>query len=150
MDLWADLEGKSLQHIFCPSASSSIFRQLNKMKSLSRIIVNMGEICVVKCFVKIICKWRRGSAVQFCLPGISQSEGYGWAEALDPIPPSLACSQQQGLFPHPAHCILAQLGRPQNYEPGWITSGHFQTSGQCSTINYTGHLFLPLQFHNVC
>ena len=27
VDLWADLEGKSLQHIFCPSASSSIFRQ---------------------------------------------------------------------------------------------------------------------------
>lgn len=36
--------------------------RLNKMKSLSRTIVNMGEICVVKCFVKVICKWRRGSA----------------------------------------------------------------------------------------
>lgn len=28
VDFWADLEGKSLQHIFCPSASSSIFRQV--------------------------------------------------------------------------------------------------------------------------
>lgn len=37
--------------------------RLNKMKSLSRTIVNMGEICVVKCFVKIICKWWTGSAV---------------------------------------------------------------------------------------
>lgn len=123
--------------------------RLNKMKSLSRTIVNMGEICVVKCFVKVICKWRRGSAVQAGVSQVRLRTGWGpW-----PCSNLLSLFTASGkLFLHHPHCTPAQRGRPLNYKPGWITSGHFvlETSGQCSTISYTGHLFLPLQFDYVC
>ena len=103
VDLWADLEGNLYSISFVHLPHLAFLGRLNKMKSLSRTIVNMGEICVVKCFVKIICKWWTGSAV---LPTSQVRLRMGWG----PWP----CSSLLSLF-----TATGKLFLPTACLPNW-------------------------------
>lgn len=82
LGLQEDLEGKTLHHVFCPSVSSSIFRQVEYNEKSIENNRKHGE----KCFVKSICKWGRDSVTRHKSDDVKDG-----AEVLEYAPASIVC-----------------------------------------------------------
>lgn len=130
MDFWDNLERKTSHHVFCPPATSGILGRFNKMKSLSRTAVNMGENLQSK---------------RLCEDHIPEGEGQRhWhesrhlkfgAEVTENVPAFIACQQPESSSSTPSLCLPAWED-PRNNVPGPTTPGHslLEVSGKCSTL----------------